>query len=402
MTEAAQNDAPFDPWEFGPRIRHEELREMRRSCPVARGAGDSYFLSRYPDVELAFRDQKHFKNEGGVGPPGLQIPLEDQFINERDGEAHLRIRRITQRALAIAGALQVGPFVRLLSERLIEAAKANGQADLMVGLCREIPPRVVTHLMHLSEESHAKLVRWVSEVQFGDFFTTTTWRAHPDSLQAAYPEFAAYLDEEIDARRRSTEPPTDFISGLMAASEELGYELTQIELRQAIAHMMLAASDTTSQLLGNLLYELIRAPELYRQVRADRDLVPVAVEESLRHDPPAAVQFRKTATEVEVAGETIEAGARVAISVASANRDEGYFDASDEFRLDRPQPMQHLAFGRGRHLCLGNDLARLEAATMLNAFLDLVEHVRLADGFEYVKEPPFFACGPVTLDVVFD
>ena len=78
------------------------------------------------------------------------------------------------------------------------------------------------------------------------------------------------------------------------------------------------------------------------------------------------------------------------------------FDDPDEFRLDRPQPTHHLAFGKGRHLCLGNDLARLEAATMLNAFLDIVEHVHLAPGFTYVKEPPFFACGPVTLDVVFD
>ena len=172
-------------------------------------------------------------------------------------------------------------------------------------------------------------------------------------------------------------------------------------MRQAIAHMMFAASDTTSQLLGNLLYELIRIPDLYQKVRKDRDLVPIAIEESLRHDPPVAVQFRKVASDVEVAGEIIETGGRVAISVASANRDETMFDNPDEFRLDRKQPLDHLSFGKGRHLCLGNDLARLEAATMMNTFLDLVDNVSLAPGFTYVKEPPFFACGPVTLDVVF-
>ena len=154
-----------------------------------------------------------------MGPPGLQIPLEDQFINERDGDEHLRIRRVTHRALMVAGALQVGPFVRGLSERLITTAVEKRESDLMLDLCREIPPRVVTHLMNLSDENHVKFVKWVNEVQYGDFFTTRIWREQSSGLEAAYPEFAAYLDHEIEKRRDSSAPPSDFIAGLLFAAD---------------------------------------------------------------------------------------------------------------------------------------------------------------------------------------
>jgi len=140
-------------------------------------------------------------------------------------------------------------------------------------------------------------------------------------------------------------------------------------------------------------------PALFTRLQADPELIPTAVEESLRHDPPVQFLMRTCTAETEVEGERICPHDKVAFGIASANRDESVFEDPHSFRLDRPDPRNHLGFGGGPHVCPGATLARLEARVAVAVFLDRVGSVRLADGQGYEKVPVFWARGPRELRV---
>jgi cytochrome P450 len=133
-------------------------------------------------------------------------------------------------------------------------------------------------------------------------------------------------------------------------------------------------------------------------LRADRELVPVAVEESLRHDPPIRFLLRNCMEERELHGEQLCPGDKVAFGLLSANRDETVFEDPHAFRLDRPDPRSHVAFGGGPHVCPGASLARLEARVALNVFLDRVDRIEPVDPGRYEEVPVAWAHGPRRLD----
>jgi cytochrome P450 len=135
------------------------------------------------------------------------------------------------------------------------------------------------------------------------------------------------------------------------------------------------------------------------QLRRDRELVNVAIEESLRRDPPIQFLMRNCIAETEVRGRQICPHEKVAFGSASANHDESVFDDPETFRLDRPDPRGHLGFGGGPHVCPGAALARLEARVAVNVFLDRVSAMRTLEDTRYENVPVFWAHGPRELRV---
>jgi cytochrome P450 len=133
-------------------------------------------------------------------------------------------------------------------------------------------------------------------------------------------------------------------------------------------------------LIGNVVHHLITHRDLWEQVRADRSLVEVAIEESLRFDAPVHGLFRTPTRDVELHGVTIPRDAKTLVLYASANRDDAVWDDPDEFRLDRDRKKltHHLAFGYGTHICLGAHLSRMETRLALNALLDRMPDLHLA------------------------
>ena len=140
-------------------------------------------------------------------------------------------------------------------------------------------------------------------------------------------------------------------------------------------------------------------PGLFVRLRADRELLPRAVEESLRHDPPIHVLLRDCLQDTTVGGVAIPRGAKVGFGLASANRDERAYADPDAFVLDRQSPKDHLAFGGGPHVCPGASLARLEGRIALEVFLDRVASATIAPGHVRVPVPVFWANGPQSLPV---
>jgi cytochrome P450 len=185
-----------------------------------------------------------------------------------------------------------------------------------------------------------------------------------------------------------------------------GFRLSDVFVR-TLAVNTLAGSLSTTYLLGNLMYRFVTEPQSFTHVlRADPAKIPVAVEESLRVEPPVLFLFRTATSATTVGGCPVAAGERLITGIASANRDESVYERADEFRLDRPpgEP-EHLAFGVGPHICLGNHLTRVEARVVLEELLarfgpDGPHGLHLAPGYQKTLVPMFLEYGPATLDVV--
>jgi cytochrome P450 len=176
--------------------------------------------------------------------------------------------------------------------------------------------------------------------------------------------------------------------------------LSDVQVRTLAANCLLA-SQSTANLVGNLLHRFASDAEFERRLRADRALVPAAVEESLRFEPPVLFLFRTARADTELAGEKIAAGERVILGIASGNRDERVYADASEFRPERwPGAPEHLTFGPGPHLCL----ARMEARVVLELAIERFAEgaLRLAPGYQRRHVPMFLEYGPERLDVVID
>ena len=178
-----------------------------------------------------------------------------------------------------------------------------------------------------------------------------------------------------------------------------GDVLSDTEIRVTVMHLIIAGHETTTNLLGNLLEHLLSTPDDLARVRTDPTMIAVAVEESLRRDPPVLIQPLTCVHAIEKPGAIVEEDTRVVLSLAAANRDETAYPNPDEFVLDRPNPAPHTSFGGGAHFCPGAPLARLEGRVSLEVFLDLVADAALPADYHSEKVPVFWANGPEHLPV---
>lgn len=266
-----------------------------------------------------------------------------------------------------------------------------------------IPASVIAHLLGVDPADHARFAEW-SDVVVQSTYATKNRREDGEpgeGLAGVAPEFTAYLDTMIAERRAAGDPPDDFVTRLLHTEVD-GQALTDLEMRTQLAFLLMSGNETTRHLIGNLLETVCADPVLLARLRADHDLVPLVVEESLRHDPPIHVLLRDCLRDTTVDGVPIPAGVKVAFGLASANRDEASYPDPDAFVVGRPNPKDHLAFGGGPHVCPGASLARLEGRVALEAFLNRVETAELADGYRREPVPVFWANGPRRLPVILN
>jgi cytochrome P450 len=396
----AVNIDDFDPFGEGwGEISYETMAELRRRRPVAHTPSGVWYVSRYEDSRRALGDARAFSNVGGLRAPGVVIPREERMIDEMDPPDHTRLRKLEQSVLNFGNFRATEPYIRKLVGELVAALPAGESIDVLPALTRPIPSKVTAHLIGVPLEDYAQFSRWTHEV------CTSTWITHNrtergEGLAGGHPEFAAYIDRLVAQRRAAAHPPDDLLTRLMGAPGDGTPPLTPTELRIAMAHLIIAGNDTTTHLLGNLLYRLCESPALYARLRADRALIRPAIEESLRFDSVIQLITRTAARDVELGGERIPAGARVVVGMASANRDETAFGPdADQFRVDRTDPPMHLTFGYGPHLCLGANLARMEADVLLQMLFERFPRAELAPGYRFQRVPAFWELGPARLDV---
>ncbi len=374
---------------------HEVTRAWRRSTPIVRVAPSLFYVARWHDCWEVLRDPVTFGNANGFKV--VDIPEEERMLGEMDPPRHPLLRRVMRTGFTrsfVAGQLD---YARRRASQLVEAIAAKPSAELVSELCDRLPNDVSLHMLGVPEEDSQQLIDWAKELLHSEWTSKhETDRGY--GIAGGFPEFSAYLDALVDARRRP-DAPDDVLARLVNATLA-GKPLSATVLRTLAVQLIVGGFSTGTNMVGSLVYRVLRSPELHARLRSDLSLVPAAVEESLRLDPPVLFVLRNVMRDTELQGIPLAKGTRLALGILSANRDEAVFEDPDAFRLDRGAP-QHLTFTGGAHLCIGASTARLVGCEALRAFVQRfdVGELEFEPGFEYHGVPVFLEHGPERLDV---
>lgn len=360
-------------------------------------------MTRYGACRAVLRDVASFSNASGFKAPGIEVPGPDRLLGELDPPLHTPVRRVMVTALTPRVVHAAAPFIEDTAAALLDAIPVPGSADLVTGFTVALPNRVTVHLLGLPAGDADRLATWAKELMESEF-PATNRTARGEGFAAAFPDFAGYIDEQIEHRAAAldgdADDSTDVLTRLLSLTVD-GEPLPRRQIRALVRNLITGGLTTTSQLLGNLLHALLTMPGLEAAARRDDGVLAAAVEESLRVSPPVLFVPRGCIHDATVAGVPVHAGERLVVGTASANRDEDVFAEADTFRADRPNADQHLTFGYGAHVCPGASLARSVAHLGVGVFLRRFPpgSIRLAPGYRFENVPTYFECGPRRLPV---
>jgi cytochrome P450 len=358
---------------------YPDFIEKRRDAPVWKGRLMSMdFLPkgveykpgwnafRYDDCSRILRDAKTFTSTGYDATIGMVMGHMILGMDDPEHRAHrnLVMHAFREKALARWEPACIGPIVDELIDRFV----GDGEAELVRQLTFEFPVRVIARLLGLPEEDFAQFQRWSIEL--------ISLVADIDRGVAASEALRNYFAEVIALRR--AHPQEDVISDLVTAEVE-GEHLTDEAIYSFLRLLLPAGAETTYRSSGNLLYLLLTHPDQMEALRADRSLLPQAIEEALRFEPPLLAINRTTTCEVEIGGVTLSAGENISPNLGSANHDETRWANPETFDIFRPA-LPHLAFAHGPHMCLGMHLARLETRAVINRVFDRLPNLTLDPG----------------------
>jgi len=365
----------------------------RAECPVMRSEGQfdsrpTYHVTTQGDVERVLRDSRTFSSSINGEVIGQYM---GELILAMDGDEHKQYRSLVSHAFrASALARWDSDLVAPIMTGLLDAIGPLGRADLVRDITAQYPVQVICGIVGVPIEDHEQFVRWSEEINTGPLA--------PERGMAASRAMRAYLEPIVAERRRN--PIGDLLSELVTAEID-GQRLTDEKIYGFLRLLLPAGAETTFRVMGSALLALLTHPDELERVRADRDLMPAVIEETLRWETSVTMVSRVTTTDTEVSGCPIPAGSPVAVITGSANHDESRYPDAETWRLDREQ-QPHLAFGWGPHLCLGMHLARLELTAGLNLVLDRLPGLRLdPDAPAPVIQGLAFR-GPDALPVLFD
>jgi cytochrome P450 len=387
----------FDPFAAYDELPHELFAELRRADPVSRSE-TGWFVATSAVLDEATRDDESFVSS--FRRPGVVVPEDEKLLGEIRNPRHGQVRRVVNTAIAPHRASRVEPWVRDRCTALLAPLLGTGDGDLVEGYAVPLPIQVIAHLIGVPPEHHEHFREWSNEIAEGEY---PQWNRGPagEGL-GGYPGFAGYLDRAIAVRQEALargESASDDVITRFLTTEVDGERLNPVEIRTQVAFLILAGNETTRNLLGSLCWRLAADPDLQDGLRRRPDLIPVAVEEALRLDPPIHLLIRDCIEARELAGRPIEPGDKIVYGLASANRDGCVHAQADDFRLDRPEPRNHWSFGGGPRICPGASLARMEARVALEVLLERTAAFRLVDGAAFEQVPAFFANGPAHVPV---
>ena len=393
---AANHDTPgfdWDPMDTATGIPHDIYRRLRREAPISRTSTGAWFIAKQDDLIAATRDVESFR--ASMREEGVVVAPDEMLISEIPEPRHGQVRRIVNSAVAAHRLGRVEEFTRELVGSLFDAALEREQVELVRDVVMPVPTSVIAVLLGAPAEDFALWGEWSDEVVQGDY-PRFNRNDRGEGLAGAHPEFAQYVDAMIAERKAMADPPDDFTTRLIRTEID-GHRLSDVELRTLVIFLLISGNETTRHLISNLLHRLAAEDGLLETLRERPELIPVAVEESLRLDSVVINLVRTVCHDTVFRGHALREGDRVFFGVASANRDEDLYEAPDEFRLDRPKPRAHAAFGGGPHVCPGASLARLEARVVLEVAVERLARIELAPGFVWEKVPVFWANGPARL-----
>lgn len=398
---------------------HDFYRRLREEAPVFRDPKNNVvYVSTYDLVMAVLAKPKRYSNRFGAqlraGAAGGEMSQEELAILAKgwvpkdtmltaDPPAHTRYRKLAGKAFTYKKVMGMNDYCTQIVNDLIDQFIGDGRCEFKAQFANLLPMYVICDALGFPREDREKFKQWSDAftLQLGGVadMPTRLWSA--EKIVEAQHYFVAVCDE----KRR--QPGSDICSDLVQADleEEDGStrKLDNEELISIIQQILVAGNETTAHTLTTGIFYLLTHPEQLARLQDDPSLTPNFVEETLRLLTPTNNMWRVATEDSALNGVEVKKGDLLLLRFGSANRDENRFPDGDRFDISRDNAQEHLAFGGGVHLCLGQQLARKEMQTAFPIVLDRLRNLRLSgdpDSFRYV--PSILLRGVERLDLEFD
>lgn len=398
---------------------YDYIAERRAQCPLNPDPDQRLLAVTGYDTAIAvYRDAQGFSACNAVIGPFAPLPFEPErnditaqiaehrkdmpfgdFMAVLDPPEHGRVRGLLSRLMTPRRLKENESFMWTLADRQLDTFLEGGRCEFFTQYAQPFSALVIADLLGVPAEDHSE---FLGALAAGHDGLAQNQAVDHNPLAFLEDRFTAYIED----RRRN--PRGDVLTSLAHADYPDESTPAVIDVVRLSTFLFAAGQETTSKMLTFALQVLGERPDLQSRVRADRSLIPGFLEECLRMESPIKSHFRLATTTTRLAGVDIPAGATMMILPGAANRDPARFDSPDEFRIDRPNVREHLAFGRGVHTCPGASLARVEGEVSLDRILSRMGDIRISDAHHgpagarrYSYDPSFMMRGLNDLHIEF-
>jgi cytochrome P450 len=350
---------------------HERFAWLRANDPVSwhpptarTPDGEGFWVvTRHADVSTVLRDPVTFSSDrGGIREKGGTAIKDERtagtMLNQTDDPQHQRLRTLVNRGFTPRAVAALTTELHRRGAAMLDAA-GDEPFDFVHGFARELPSQAICLVLGVPAADQPALLDWLDAGIEADSPSILS----PDAMR----KIRDYAVGLIAAKR--ADPDEAIMSTIVHARDDAGATLTDAELIAFFALLFPAGAETTRSAIGGAVHAFARHPGELDRLRADRTLLPLAIEEIVRFTTPSVYKRRTASRDVELAGVAIAAGEKVTFWEMSANRDEAVFVDPDRFDVGR-SPNPHLGFGWGAHFCLGASLARLEIRVTLELLIE--------------------------------
>jgi cytochrome P450 family 150 subfamily A5 len=396
---------------------------LRAQCPVQlEPQYGVYMVTGYDEACAVYASNDTFSSCNSVtGPfPGFPVPLEGRddvsdLIEEHrdelpfsdqlttmDPPKHRDHRHLVMRQLTPKRLKENEGFMWRLADRQIDELIERGECEFIGDYANPFTLFVIADLLGVPEDEHGEFRNALARRPRTNAVGSTKDMLSHSPLEWLYDRFSTYVAD------RRLEPRGDVLTALATTTFPNGELPEVIDVVRVAANLFAAGQETTVRLLGSALRLIGERPDLQQLLRAQPELIPDFVEEALRIESPVKGDFRLARRPTTVAGVDIPAGVTLMVLNGAANRDPRHFDDPDEFRVDRVNAREHLAFGRGVHSCPGGPLARMEARVSIERLLDRMAEIRVSDAHHgpagarrYQYMPTYILRGVMELNLEF-
>ncbi|MCV7055844.1 cytochrome P450 [Mycolicibacterium gilvum] len=364
---------------------------MRANQPVFRDRNGLAAATTYQAVLDAERNPELFSSTGGIRPDQPGMP----YMIDMDDPAHLLRRKLVNSGFTRKRVMDKVPSIEKLCDTLIDAVCERGECDFVGDIAAPLPMAVIGDMLGVLPEERDMLLTWSDDLVCGLSSTVDE-----QTIQKLMDTFAAYtaFTMEVIADRRSN--PRDDLFSILVNAEVEGSRMSDDEIVFETLLILIGGDETTRHTLSGGTEQLLRHQDQWRQVVAQPDLLPGAIEEMLRWTSPVKNMCRTLTADTDFHGTALKSGEKIMLMFESANFDESVFENPESFDIHR-DPNSHVAFGFGTHFCLGNQLARLELKLMLGKIVQRLPDLRLADENMLPLRPANFVSGLESMPVVF-
>lgn len=402
MVTADRADIGYEPFDAACRDRAYELyARLRSEAPVYRTDSGYWVLSRYDDVRTALRDSERFSSianqteayglsgdAAGFDAETLQslfaivadMPIDvgelfgARAIVAADPPQHTRMREIANRGFTPRRIALLRDKIQWIVDECLSRIDFGAEFDLVASFTVPLPVRMISHFLSVDPDHHADVKRWSAAQSTNQLGANRGSSESLANMMTMFKEVAHYFYPKIEERR--VDPQDDLITDLVRATE--AETLSTVDTILFLFTVMAAGNETTTNLIGNTVVELLRDREQLAHLQANPDLIPNAIEECIRYRAPLQFVFRQTLDDVTLSDVTIPKDETVVTLIASANHDEEHFADPGSFDITRSVG-HHIGFGVGAHFCLGAALGRQEARMALTALLPHLSALELAE-----------------------